>query len=332
VKAVAVHGFGPIESVGIEDLPDPVPGPGEVVIDVFAAEANYPDVLVIEGKYQFKPPFPFSPGKAASGCVAATGPDVRNISVGDRVLVEVESGAYAEKLKARAEMCFRLPDALDFTNAAALGLTYQTAYFALKKRASLCPDEIVLVLGASGGIGVASVQLSKALGAKQVIAGVRGNSKAELAREIGADHVVDLSMPNLRDSLKEAVSRITNGHGADIVIDPVGGEANAAALRALAWQGRMVIIGFTSGEIPSIKANYLLLKNILVAGLQWSDYRTRAPGLVAEAQKEIFAFYAAGKIKPYISKCLPLARFQEALADLRDGQAMGKIILGVRPD
>ena len=331
MKAVTIRAFGPLESAGIEDLPDPVPSSGEVVIDVFAAETNYPDLLVIEGKYQFKPPFPFSPGKAAAGVVSAIGPEVHDIAVGDRLLAEVECGAYAEKLKANAENCFKLPDHLDFVKAAALGLTYQTAYFALKERANFRAGEVVLVLGAAGGIGVASVQIAKALGAGQVIAGVRGSANAEVARIAGANHVVELSMPGLRDSLKNEISRITTGRGADIVIDPVGGEANAAGLRTLAWRGRMVIVGFASGEIPAIKANYLLVKNITVSGLQWSDYRTRTPDLVAKAQAEIFALYAAGKIDPYISKRLPLAQFKDALIALRDGQAKGKIILDVRP-
>jgi NADPH2:quinone reductase len=331
MKAVTVRAFGPIESIGIEDLPDPVPEPGEVVIDVVAAETNYPDLLVIEGKYQFKPPLPFSPGKAAAGFVAAIGPRVRGFSVGDRVLLHVEYGAYAEKLRARTEHCFKLPDEIDFAKAAALGLTYQTAHFALKERANLCSGDVVFVLGGAGGVGVASVQIAKALGAGQIIAGVRGSANAEVAKKAGADHVIDLSMPGLRDSLKDAVSRLTNGHGADIVIDPVGGEASAAALRTLAWRGRMVIVGFASGEIPAIKANYLLVKNIAVSGLQSSDYRDRTPELFAEAQKEIFALYAAGKIDPYISRRLSLAQFKEALIALRNGEAKGKIILDVRP-
>ena len=331
MKAVTIRAFGPLESARIEDIPDPVPASGEVVIDVVAAETNYPDLLVIEGKYQFKPPFPFSPGKAAAGRVAAIGPEVRGLSVGNRVLAQVECGAYAEKMKARAENCVKLPDQLEFVKAAALGLAYQTAYFALRVNANLRPGDVVLVLGATGGIGVASIQLAKALGAGIVIGGTRGTANAEVAKAAGADDVVDLSMPNLRDSLRDAVLRISGGHGADIVIDPVGGEANAAALRTLAWRGRMVIVGFTSGEIPVIKVNYLLLKNITVSGLQWSDYRVRAPELAAKAQEEIFALYAAGKINPYISRRLPLTQFKEALIALRNGGAKGKIILDVRP-
>jgi len=330
MKAVLVRDFAPFTQVGVAEVDDPVPAPGEVIVDVVAAEANYPDILVIEGKYQVKPPLPFSPGKAAAGRVAALGEGVRNFSIGEPVAVQVEYGAYAEKVRARAESCFRIPDGMPFEKAAALGLVYQTAWFALKDRASFRTGESVLVLGASGGIGVASAQLAKAFGAGAVIAGVLGESNAEVARRAGADHVVDLGRADLKDSLKAEVAAVTDGRGADVVIDPVGGAANAAALRAMAWKGRLVVIGFASGEIPTIRANYLLVKNISVAGLQWSDYRDRTPELVVAAQKEIFDLYTRGLIDPVISRTVPLEDFKTALALLRDGQAQGKIILQVR--
>lgn len=331
MKAVWVSQFAPFETVPVADVADPAPGAGEVVIDVVASEANYPDILVIEGKYQIKPPLPFSPGKCASGIVVAVGSGVQSLKVGDHVVAQSEYGAYAEKLKVRAESCFAMPKNMPFDKAAALGLVYQTAWFALRDRATFRPGEIVLVLGASGGIGVASVQLAKAMGAKTVIAGVLGAGNADIARQAGADHVIDLGAEDIRDSLREEIAKVTRGHGADIVIDPVGGAANAAALRAMAWCGRLVVIGFASGEIPAIKANYLLVKNIAVTGLQWSDYRDRAPERVIEAQNEIFAYYMEGKIDPIISKRLPLADFAQGLALLRDGKAQGKIILTVRP-
>lgn len=332
MKAVYVRDFAPFEQIGIAEIDDPKPAPGEVVVDVVAAEANYPDILVIEGKYQIKPPLPFSPGKAAAGRIAAIGDGVEGFAVGDAVAVQVEYGAYAEKVRVRADSCFRMPDGMPFDKAAALGLVYQTAWFALKERASFKPGESVLVLGGSGGIGVASIQLAKALGAKLVIAGVLGESNAEVARRAGADHVIELGAPDIRDSLKAQVAAVTDGYGVDIVIDPVGGEANAAALRALAWCGRLVVIGFASGQIPTIKANYLLVKNIAVAGLQWSDYRDRTPERVVEAQNEIFDLYTRGLIDPVISRKLKLEEFKTALAMLRDGQAQGKIILQVRPE
>jgi NADPH:quinone reductase len=330
MKAVWVKQHAPFAEITVADVPDPEPGPGEVVVDVVAAEANYPDILVIEGKYQVKPRLPFAPGKACAGRVARLGAGVSGLSVGDPVAVQVEYGAYAEKVVARAESCFRVPAGMGFDTAAALGLVYQTAWFALRVRARMRAGETVLVLGASGGIGVAAVQLAKALGAARVIAGVLGSDNARVALTAGADHVVELGTADLNDRLRKEVANHTGGHGADIVIDPVGGEANAAALRALAWCGRLVVIGFASGEIPSIKANYLLVKNIEVSGLQWSDYRERTPGKVAEAQAEIFALHTAGKLTPFISRRFPLADFAAALALLQAGQAQGKIILEVR--
>lgn len=331
MRAVVVYQNGPFESIGIEQMPEPTPAPGEVVVDVVAAEANYPDILVIEGKYQIKPIVPFSPGKSAAGRISALGAGVADFRIGDRVAVQVEHGAYAEKLRARAEHCFRMPPALPFEKAAALGLVYQTAWFALKDRARFKAGETVLVLGASGGIGVASIQLAKALGAKLVIGGVLGEANAQVALAAGADAIIELGEPNLRERLRDRVNDLSAGHGADVVIDPVGGEPNSAAMRAMAWCGRLIVVGFASGTIPQVKANYLLVKNISVSGLQWSDYRDRLPERIAEAQREIFQLYTEGKLDPYVSRVLPLASFKDALRSLREGTAQGKIILEVRP-
>jgi NADPH:quinone reductase len=329
VKAAVVRAFAPIESLEIGELPDPVPGQGQVVIDVKAAEINYPDILVISGQYQIKPPLPFAPGKAAAGIVSAVGAGVTELKVGDRVAAQVEYGAFADKLLALAVNVFPMPEAISFTKGAALGLVYQTAHFALVERARLQAGDVVLVLGASGGIGVASVQMAKALGARMVIAGVLGEANAKVTREAGADAVVDLGGANLRDALRDHVHQLTDGHGADVVIDPVGGAANTAALRAMAWCGRLVIIGFAGGEIATIKTNYLLVKNIEVSGLQWSDYRDRTPEWVARVQQEIFALYVAGKIDPYISRTFQLASIKDALALLKQGKAQGKLILEI---
>ncbi|MPZ58934.1 MAG: zinc-binding dehydrogenase [Rhizobiales bacterium] len=329
MKAVVVSTFAPFDQIAVGELPDPVPGKGEVVIDVKAAEVNYPDILVISGQYQMKPPLPFAPGKAAAGIVSAVGEGVTSLAVGDRVSAQVEYGAFAQKLRAPAVNVYRMPDGLDFAKAAALGLVYQTAHFALIERARMQKGDRVLVLGASGGIGVASVQLAKALGAATVVAGVLGEANAEVARRCGADAVIDLGAIDLRDGVREAVRAATDGHGADVVIDPVGGAANAAALRAIAWRGRMVIIGFAAGETPTIKANYLLVKNIEVSGLQWSDYRDRTPDWVRRVQDEIFSLHVAGKLDPVISRRFPLEGFKEGLGLLRDGKAQGKLILEV---
>ncbi len=329
MKAVIVREFAAFDKIGLGELPDPKPDAGQVVIDVKAAEVNYPDILVIAGKYQFKPPLPFSPGKAAAGIISAVSEGVVGLAIGDRVSTQVEYGAYAQKLRAPAANVFRIPADISFATAAALGLVYQTSHFALVERARMQPGEHVLVLGAAGGIGVASVQLAKALGARMVIAGVRGSANVEIARRSGADTVLDLATIDLGDGIRDAVRAATGGNGADIVIDPVGGAANAAALRAMAWRGRMVIIGFAAGEIPTFKANYLLVKNIEVSGLQWSDYRDRTPDWVRRVQDEIFRLHLAGKLNPLISRTFPLDGFKDALALLRDGKVQGKLILEV---
>lgn len=327
MKGVYLREYGAIENARIEDISEPVSGPGDVVVTVQAAEVNFPDMLVIEGKYQVKPALPFSPGKGAAGIVESVGAGVTALKPGDRVAVEVEFGAFAEKLKVNASHCYPMPADMPFDVATALGVVYQTAHFALLDRAAFLPGETVLVLGASGGVGVASIQLARALGAGPVIACTLDGDGAAIARRAGADHIIDRGMANLRDGLRDAVAEITGGHGADIVIDPVGGDVHAAAMRAMAWRGRMVIIGFTSGTIPVIKSNYLLLKNIAVSGLNWSEYRDHEPDLVARVQQEIFGFWSAGRLDPIISHRLPLDDFAKAFELLRDGKAHGKIVL-----
>lgn len=327
MKAVVVSEIGAPGGVTYTDFPDPVPGPDEVVIDVEAIETNYPDMLVIEGRYQVRPPVPFVPGKGAAGRISALGEGVAGLTIGQRVATQVEYGAYAEKLRARAANCYSVPDGVEAAEATAAVLTYQTAWFALTDRAAMKPGETVLVLGAAGGVGVASIQLAKALGAGLVIAGTRGAAKLDTLRRSGADAIVDLSGPNLRESLRDDVHRLTDGRGVDIVIDPIGGVAFEPALRSLAWRGRHVIIGFAGGDIPLAKTNYLLVKNISVVGLQASDYRDRCPEETVAAQAEIFAMIEAGTFRPIIGERLPLSEFATALDMLKNGQAEGKIIL-----
>lgn len=329
MKAVLVEAYGPYSNTVLRTVDDPVVQPGMVLVRLMAADVNFPDILVIEGKYQVKPALPFPPGKAGAGIVEAVGEGVKGVTPGDRVGIQVEFGAFAEKVLVPAESCFPIPDAMPFDTATALGLVYQTAYFSLMDRADFKPSDTVLVLGASGGVGMASVQLAKAMGSPCVIAGVRGEANAAFAKQAGADHLVDLAIDNLRDGLRDAVKKITNGHGADVVIDPVGGEANAAALRAMAWRGRMVIVGFASGEIPTIRTNYLLVKNIAVSGIQWSDYRDGDPAAVAEAQEKIFGFWSAGKLDPIITSRIAMKDYMTALNIVGGGKVQGKIVLMV---
>lgn len=331
MKAVIVEEFGPLSQAIYADVADPQPGPGEVVVDIRAAEANFPDILVMEGAYQIKPPLPFSPGKAGAGVVTAVGPGVTDLAVGDSVGVQVEYGTYAAKLRLPASTCYKMPEAMPFDVSAALGLVYQTSHYALVERCRFKRGETVLVLGASGGIGSAACQLAKAMGARTVIGAVLGKDNIAVAQSLGCDHVIDLSGDDLRERLRREVRAATDGHGADVVIDPVGGDAFAAALRAMAWCGRLVVIGFASGKIPEVRVNYLLVKNIEVSGLQWSDYRERDPEGVSRVQSEIYDLWAQGKLAPYISDRLPLARFKDALERLRAGQVQGKLILEPTP-
>jgi NADPH2:quinone reductase len=325
MKAILCRAFGAPEDLRLETVPDPVPGPGEVAIAARAIGVNYPDLLVAAGRYQTLPPLPFIPGKELAGIVVATGQGVAGFAPGDRVLAAVEHGAFAEIALASVRNCWKLPDGVPF-DAAATMLVYQTAYFALIDRAQYRSGETVLVTGAGGGVGMACVQLATAMGAI-VLAGVSRPERAAIARAAGAQCVIDLGRPGLRDSLRDAVREATGGRMADIVLDPVGGDVFDAALRALAWRGRLVVIGFAAGRIPEVKANYLLVKNIAVAGLQWSDYRERWAERVADAQRELFALYQAGKLAPHVMARLPLRAAGEALALIAKGEVLGKLVL-----
>jgi NADPH2:quinone reductase len=326
MRAAIVREFGPIDRLEIEEVPDPTPDAHEVLVNVQATAANFVDLLVIEGKYQFLPPRPFVPGKLPTGIVAAVGAQVQGLKEGDRVLTLAEQGGYGEKVAVPARDCFVLPDRLPFVDAAAMALSYDTAWFALCERGRAQRGETVLVLGASGGVGLAAVQLAKAYGMR-VLAGIANAAKAEAVRTAGADEIIDLSAPNLRDSLREQVYAHTDGKGADVVLDPLGGDIFDAAIRAVAWRGRLVVIGFAAGHIPTLKVNYVLLKNIEVSGVQVSDYRKRTPDLMARCLAEIFRLYEEGKLLPAPTVTFELSEVRLALRQLRDRTALGRLIL-----
>jgi NADPH2:quinone reductase len=329
MRAIVVDEFGPPERLRIREMPAPRPGPSEVLVEVYMAPVNYVDLLVVGGTYQSLPARPFIPGKGPAGVVSALGPDVTAPRIGDRVLAMAEEGGYAEFVALGADQCYCLPPRMSFLEAASLSLVYDTAWVALRERARLAPGETVLVLGAFGGIGRASVQLARAMGAR-VLAGISRPEKAALARQAGADAVIDLSREHLRDTLREQVWAATDGRGADVVLDPLGGDVFDAALRALAWCGRLVVIGFAAGRIPTVRTNYLLLKNIEVSGLQVSDYRKRRPVLVAACFAEIFHLYGEGKIKPAVAEVFPLDQAGEALVAVRDRHLAGRAVLRLR--
>lgn len=327
MRAAIVHAFGaPADVLTTGDHPAPVAGPGEVLIRVAAVAANFVDTLVIGGTYQFLPKPPFVPGKGPAGTIIALGDGVTGLAVGDRVLAMAEIGGYAEQCVAPADQCYRLPDNLAFIDAASMSLAYDTAWFGLHVRGRLEAGETVLVLGASGAVGFAAIQLAKATGAR-VLAGVSSMAKADAARAAGADAVIDLGRPDLRDGLRAQVHAETAERGADVVLDMLGDAIFDAALRAVAWEGRLVVIGFAAGRIPTLKTNYLLVKNIEVSGLQISDYRKRKPALVRRCFEDVFALYAAGKLQPPPSRTFPLAEAKAAVAALLDRRVPERIVL-----
>lgn len=328
MKAIIVDEFNTPDALTIGNLPDPQCGDNDVLIKVCAAAVNFPDVLVVQGKYQILPERPFAPGKDAAGVVRAVGKHVTHLRPGDRVVAQLEYGAFAELVSAPSASCFRIPDAMSYADAAAMGLVYQTAYFALMERGEFKKGETVLVTGAAGGVGSAAIQIVKGLGGV-ALAAVSGTEHARAADELGADAVIDLSISDLRESLRKQVRNATSGHGADVLLDTLGGDVFDAAIRAMAWCGRAVVIGFAAGRIPEIKVNYLLVKNIGVCGLQWSDYRDRQPEKVLAVQQEIFRLYEEGALKPRIAATLPLARAGEALKKLATGQGSGKYVLTI---
>jgi len=324
--AVIVRQFGSIEDIALETVPDPAPGPGQVVIEVAAAGVNFPDLLVAGGLYQILPPLPFSPGKEAAGVVAAVGAGVATCKPGDRVIALVEYGSYCERLLAPAANCFVMPASMTMPEAAGFALAYQTAHFALLDRARLQAGETVLVTGAAGGVGLACVRLAKALGAR-VIAAVSTPEKGEIALKAGAESLVDTSGENLRDGIRDQVRALTGNRGADVVLEVVGGEVFDGALRALAWRGRLVTLGFAGGRIPKLSLNAVLLKNIEISGLHWSDYREWHPEWMRRAQEHLFQLYEEGKLPATIDRALPLAQFADAMALLRERKVMGKVVL-----
>lgn len=328
MRAVVVREFGAPESLAIEEIASPLPGPGEILIDVQAVGVNFVDLLVIGGTYQFLPSRPFTPGKLPAGRVVAVGANVTRFAVGDRVLTTAEQGGYAEQATALAEHSYLIPAAMSFAEAAGMALAFDTAWFALRERARLVAGESVLILGATGSVGLAAVQLAKAFGAK-VIAGVSSMEKAIIVRDAGADEVIDLSVENLRDGLRDQINAVTGGKGVDIVIDSLGDRFFAAALRTVAWSGRLVVVGFAAGQIPTLKVNYLLVKNIEVSGLQVSDYRKRMPARMRECFNEIFRLYENGQVRPPVTSVRPLDGFAEALGQIRDRKAKERIVLSL---
>jgi NADPH2:quinone reductase len=324
MRAILCKAFGPPESLVVEDIASPVPGPGEVVISVKAASVNFPDVLIIENKYQVKPPLPFSPGSELAGVVKAVGDGVAAFKPGDRVMAITGYGAFAEEVKTEARRLLEVPPGMDFATAAAFGLTYATSEHALVDRGALKSGETLLVLGAAGGVGLAAIEIGKILGAR-VIACASTDDKLAVCRAHGADETINY----LTDDLRERIKALTSGNGPDVVYDPVGGPYTEPALRSIAWRGRLLVVGFAAGDIPKIPLNLTLLKGCSIVGVFWGEFTRREPERFAEAMQRLGRWYAEGKLKPHVSELFPLKRAAEALTRMANRQVKGKVVLTV---
>jgi NADPH2:quinone reductase len=324
MKAVLCKQFGPPDSLVLEELPSPRPGAGEVVVSVKAASLNFPDVLIIQNKYQFKPPLPFSPGSELAGVVKEVGAGVQGFKPGDRVMAFTTYGAFAEEVKTEATRLIPLPPKMDFVTGAAFLLTYGTTDHALRDRGALAAGETLLVLGASGGVGLAAVEIGKALGAR-VIACASSEDKLAVCRSHGADATINYATEDLRERIKA----LTDARGPDVIYDPVGGPYAEPAFRSIAWRGRHLVVGFAAGEIPKLPLNLTLLKGAAVVGVFWGDFARREPKLFAASVGQLHKWYGEGKLKPHVSATMPLEKAAEALKLMAARQVKGKLVLTV---
>jgi NADPH2:quinone reductase len=322
MKALICSQYGPPENLSVQDLPDPQPAPGEVLVRVRAAGVNFPDALIVQNLYQFKPTPPFSPGGEAAGEVLAVGAGVTRFKAGDKVIALTIWGGFAEQIVAKQEQLIPMPPGLSFEVAGSLLLTYGTCIHALRDRAGLQPGQTVLVLGAAGGIGIATIELAKALGAR-VIAAASSAEKLATCRAKGADEVINYREQNLREEIK----RITAGKGVDVVLDPVGGDYAEQALRSMAWRGRYLVVGFTDGQIPRLPLNLVLLKGCAIVGVFWGDFIAREPQAAQTDLQDLVAMLGQGLIKPLISGRYSLQDAPKAILELSQRRAQGKLIV-----
>ncbi len=321
MKSLVCTAFGPVDALSVQETRVPEPGPGQVRVDVKAAALNYPDALMVQGRYQVKPPLPFVPGAEFAGVVSAVGSDVSRFKVGDRV-VALGLGGFAEEAVVDAVKAMQLPDAMTFEDASAFFLTYCTSLRGLKDCAHLRAGESLLVLGAAGGVGVAAIEIGKAMGAT-VIAAAAGAEKLALCTRLGADHAIDYDAEKLR----ERCDSITGGKGVDVVYDPVGGDYTEVALRALGWRGRLVVVGFASGKIPSLPANLALLKERTIVGVYFGESVVREPKTHVANVGQLLGWFAEGKVKPSIGERVPLAGAVGAMQRMLERKVLGKVVV-----
>ena len=322
MRAIRCNQYGPPESLAVEDLPDLEPQAGEVVIDVKAASVNFPDVLVIENKYQFKPPLPFTPGSEVAGLVRAVGAGVTQFRPGARVVAFTGHGGFAEQAVAPAAACMPLAEGIDFAQAAAFTLAYGTSHHAVVDRGALKAGETMLVLGAAGGVGLAAVEIGKALGAR-VIAAASSDQKLAICVKHGADATINYSTHDLREQIKA----LTGGKGPDVIYDPVGGIYAEPAFRSIGWRGRYLVVGFANGEIPKLPLNLTLLKGASIVGVFWGDFARREPQHNAAAFQQMVGWIGEGKLRPYVSARYPLEDTARALREMAERRVVGKIVI-----
>ena len=327
MKALLCKSYGPPENLSLEEVADLEPLPGEVIVDVYAASLNFPDTLQIQGKYQFQPPMPFSPGSEVGGIISAVGNDVTGFAVGDRVMATPSIGGMAEQVKVQPAGLRKIPDSMDFKTAAGFAMVYTTSYHALKQRANIQPGETLLVLGASGGVGMAAVELGKLMGAR-VIAAASSDEKLAFVHQAGPDELLNYG----DGGLKEKVKALTDGKGADVIYDPVGGDLFDQATRSINWNGRLLVVGFTSGRIPSYPANLALLKGSSMMGVFLGRFRKEEPEAYEQNFQELFDMYTAGKIKPIVTKSFAFDDYVAAFNVFRDRKVMGKVTFEIRTE
>ncbi len=322
MKAVICKAWGPPDTLAVEELPEPAPGAGQVVLDVMAAGVNFPDVLIIQGKYQFKPELPFTPGNELSGVVRAVGADVTAFKAGDKVIAFTATGAFAQQIVVPQQALMPMPPGMDFDTAAAITLTYGTSHHAVVDRAALKEGETMLVLGAAGGVGLAAIEIGKALGAR-VIAAASSDEKLAVCKAHGADELINYSSGDLREQIKAA----TGGKGPDVIYDPVGGEYAEPAFRSIGWRGRYLVVGFANGAIPKLPLNLTLLKGASLVGVFWGEYAKREPKANMAAMRQLMGWLTEGKIRPHISGRYKLAETAQALNDMAARKVTGKIVI-----
>ena len=323
MKAVVCREHGLPEKLElVADWPEPEVGEHDVLVRVRAAGLNFPDVLIIQGKYQFQPELPFIPGNECSGEIEAVGAAVTRFKVGDKVISAAGTGAFCEHIVANENAVFPMPESLSFEQAAGVSITYFTSYYALKQRANLQPGETMLVLGAAGGVGTTAIELGKLMGAK-VIAAASSEEKLELCRKLGADEVINYSTTSLKDAVKE----LTGGKGVDVVYDPVGGDYAEPAIRSMAWNGRYLVIGFASGPIPKIPLNLTLLKGCSIVGVFWGRFTGEEPKVHLQNIAELWELFAKGKLNPVVTDVFPLEKYEDAYNCMIERRARGKVII-----